>query len=452
MKKLFALGTVIICLIILICLNLPSEKANAAVNDASTRISFDISKLNDKMQAGAVFTGVEYKGDLYFISDARLYKYTEKQAASGKEPTLIVDNAQFFWIEDDAVFYSKSYGNAVYRTDLSGKNTKMLSGEKYGVCLTDHHTDGYFYLWYKTKFYSVSETDGSRTLLAKYSGNYNLYNRGRSVCFYKDRFFYSYGFEDENGSYATYPYTGKLCDYKVYSKNTDGTGRKAVLNPKGANGEFQFYELEGELFAVSGTDIYRYDEKKEKFKKVKKASFPTYRYNDEDSEVMRTYDILGSDGTYLYLYRITTEIPPELENSYTVRVDQCINTLNINRVGSDWKLETIFSGVNIRSGLGYIISEDEYMYLDYVDEDYICIRTGDEDVLPFFIDKAGNYLFSLGYFATEEEIPAGFDADESTVRARIRDGKVYMIEQDGGGHVAVAKIISLEEAIAEDNQ
>ena len=129
MKKLFALGTVIICLIILICLNLPSEKANAAVHDASTRISFDISKLNDKMQAGAVFTGVEYKGDLYFISDARLYKYTEKQAASGKEPTLIVDNAQFFWIEDDAVFYSKSYGNAVYRTDLSGKNTKMLSGE-----------------------------------------------------------------------------------------------------------------------------------------------------------------------------------------------------------------------------------------------------------------------------------------------------------------------------------
>ena len=230
-----------------------------------------------------------------------------------------------------------------------------------------------------------------------------------------------------------------------------------TLNPKGANTEFQFYELEGKLFAVTGTDVYLYNEKKEKFAKVKNVEFPTYWYSDENYEGKMAYDILGSDGTYLYLYRITTEIPPELKDSSEVRVDQCVNTVNIYRVGADWEPETVFSGVNIRvysnmHSQGYIISDDEWLGLDYIDEDYMCIRYGDEDVLTFVIDREGNYLFSLGYFATEEDIPANYDADESTVQARIRDGKVYVIEHDGGGHVGAVKIISIEEAIAKENE
>lgn len=431
-----------------------SSKAEAAVRGTDNSFIFDISGLSEEMQVGAVFTGIEYKGNLYFVSDTKLYKYTGEQAETGKEPTVIVDNAQHFRIEDDAIFYSKSYSNALYRIGLNGGKSERLIKPKYGDCLTGHHTDGYYYLWEKNKFYSVSEKDGSRTLLAKYRGNYNMYSRERSVCFYKDKFFYSYGFTSENGSYASYP--GKNCDYKICSKNLDGTGRKTVLNPKGANTEFQFYELKGKLFAVTGTDVYLYNEKKEKFAKVKNVEFPTYWYSDENYEGKMAYDILGSDGTYLYLYRITTEIPPELKDSSEVRVDQCVNTVNIYRVGADWEPETVFNGVNIRvysnmHSQGYIISDDEWLGLDYIDEDYMCIRYGDEDVLTFVIDREGNYLFSLGYFATEEDIPANYDADESTVQARIRDGKVYVIEHDGGGHVGAVKIISIEEAIAKEN-
>lgn len=442
----------ILCLVV--CALLDGEyavKAKAVTGEADN-VTVDISGLREKMQAGAVFTGVEYDGDLYFISDAKLYKYTAEQAKTGKEPTLVVNNAQSFRIDNDAIFYTKSYGNAVYRINLSDGKTTQLSKEKYGVCLTDFHTDGYFYLWDNNKFYSVSETDGSRILLAKYSGNYGLYNRGRSVCFFKDRFFYSCGFKSENGTYASYPYSGKTCDYKICSKNLDGTGRKTVLNPKGANSEFNFYEIEGELFAVSGTDIYRYNEKKEKFKKVKNIEFPTYWSNDKMFGGKHTYNILGNDGTYLYLYKIITEIPDELKESASVRVDQCINTVDIYRVGADWKLIPIFSGVNIRVDQGYIINEDFIMYLDYADEDYMCIRFGDEDFFPLFIDREGNYLFSLGYFAKEDDIQDGYDADESTVTAKIRDGKVYVIEHDGGGRVAGVKIIPLEEAITKENE
>ena len=436
------------------CFVIPSGKAAADVRENSNNSSFDISKLNEKMQTGAVFTGVEYGENLYFICDAKLYKYTAEQAQRGKEPTLLIDNAVRFWIENDAIFFSKSYENAVYRTDLDGRNKKILSKRTNRICLTDFHMEGYFYLWDKNKFYRVSESDGSRTLLAKYRGSYNASNRGRSVYFYGDKLFYSYGFADENGSYASYP--GKNCDYRIYSENTDGTGRKSVLNPKGANQEFRFFEIEGHLFAVSGNDIYRYNEKKGKFKKVRDTAFPTYMYYGEDFEGKRQYDILGSDGTYLYLYRITTEIPKELEDSTEVRVDQCINTVNIYRVGADWQLKTIFSGVNLRvysniHSQGYIISDDEWLGLDYADENYLYIRYGDEDILTFIIGKEGNYLFSLGYFATEEDIPANYDADESTVQARIRDGKVYVIEHDGGGHVGAVKIIPLEEAIAKEN-
>lgn len=442
----------ILCLVV--CALLDGEyavKAKAVTGEADN-VTVDISGLREKMQAGAVFTGVEYDGDLYFISDAKLYKYTAEQAKTGKEPTLVVNNAQSFRIDNDAIFYTKSYGNAVYRINLSDGKTTQLSKEKYGVCLTDFHTDGYFYLWDNNKFYSVSETDGSRILLAKYSGNYGLYNRGRSVCFFKDRFFYSCGFKSENGTYASYPYSGKKCDYKICSKNLDGTGRKNVLNPKGANSEFKFYEIEGELFAVSGTDIYRYNEKKEKFKKVKNIEFPTYWSNDKMFGGKHTYNILGNDGTYLYLYKIITEIPDELKESASVRVDQCINTVDIYRVGADWKLIPIFSGVNIRVDQGYIINEDFIMYLDYADEDYMCIRFGDEYFFPLFIDREGNYLFSLGYFAKEDDIQDGYDADESTVTAKIRDGKVYVIQHDGGGRVAGVKIIPLEEAITKENE
>lgn len=444
-KSLLFMCAFILCLVV--CALLDGEyavKAKAVTGEADN-VTVDISGLREKMQAGAVFTGVEYDGDLYFISDAKLYKYTAEQAKTGKEPTLVVNNAQSFRIDNDAIFYTKSYGNAVYRINLSDGKTTQLSKEKYGVCLTDFHTDGYFYLWDNNKFYRVSETDGTRILLAKYSGNYGLYNRGRSVCFFKDRFFYSYGFKSENGTYASYPYSGKTCDYKICSKNLDGTGRKTVLNPKGANSEFNFYEIEGELFAVSGTDIYRYNEKKEKFKKVKNIEFPTYWSNDEIFGGKHTYNILGNDGTYLYLYKIITEIPDELKESASVRVDQCINTVDIYRVGADWKLIPIFSGVNIRVDQGYIINEDFIMYLDYADEDYMCIRFGDEDFLPLFIDREGNYLFSLGYFAKEDDIQDGYDADESTVTAKIRDGKVYVIQHDGGGRVAGVKIIPLEE-------
>ena len=378
----------ILCLVV--CALLDGEyavKAKAVTGEADN-VTVDISGLREKMQAGAVFTGVEYDGDLYFISDAKLYKYTAEQAKTGKEPTLVVNNAQSFRIDNDAIFYTKSYGNAVYRINLSDGKTTQLSKEKYGVCLTDFHTDGYFYLWDNNKFYSVSETDGSRILLAKYSGNYGLYNRGRSVCFFKDRFFYSCGFKSKNGTYASYPYSGKTCDYKICSKNLDGTGRKTVLNPKGANSEFNFYEIEGELFAVSGTDIYRYNEKKEKFKKVKNIEFPTYWSNDKMFGGKHTYNILGNDGTYLYLYKIITEIPDELKESASVRVDQCINTVDIYRVGADWKLIPIFSGVNFRVDQGYIINEDFIMYLDYADEDYMCIRFGDEDFsLYLLIEK-----------------------------------------------------------------
>lgn len=442
----------ILCLVV--CALLDGEyavKAKAVTGEADN-VTVDISGLKEKMQAGAVFTGVEYDGDLYFISDAKLYKYTAEQAKTGKEPTLVVNNAQSFRIDNDAIFYTKSYGNAVYRINLSDGKTTQLSKEKYGVCLTDFHTDGYFYLWDNNKFYSVSETDGSRILLAKYSGNYGLYNRGRSVCFFKGRFFYSCGFKSENGTYASYPYSGKTCDYKICSKNLDGTGRKTVLNPKGANSEFNFYEIEGELFAVSGTDIYRYNEKKEKFKKVKNIEFPTYWSNDEIFGGKHTYNILGNDGTYLYLYKIITEIPDELKESASVRVDQCINTVDIYRVGADWKLIPIFSGVNIRVDQGYIINEDFIMYLDYADEDYMCIRFGDEDFFPLFIDREGNYLFSLGYLDKVDDIQDGYDADESTVTAKIRDGKVYVIEHDGGGRVAGVKIIPLEEAITKENE
>ena len=387
-KSLLFMCAFILCLVV--CALLDGEyavKAKAVTGEADN-VTVDISGLREKMQAGAVFTGVEYDGDLYFISDAKLYKYTAEQAKTGKEPTLVVNNAQSFRIDNDAIFYTKSYGNAVYRINLSDGKTTQLSKEKYGVCLTDFHTDGYFYLWDNNKFYSVSETDGSRILLAKYSGNYGLYNRGRSVCFFKDRFFYSCGFKSKNGTYASYPYSGKTCDYKICSKNLDGTGRKTVLNPKGANSEFNFYEIEGELFAVSGTDIYRYNEKKEKFKKVKNIEFPTYWSNDKMFGGKHTYNILGNDGTYLYLYKIITEIPDELKESASVRVDQCINTVDIYRVGADWKLIPIFSGVNIRVDQGYIINEDFIMYLDYADEDYMCIRFGDEDFsLYLLIEK-----------------------------------------------------------------
>ena len=451
-KSLLFMCAFILCLVV--CALLDGEyavKAKAVTGEADN-VTVDISGLREKMQAGAVFTGVEYDGDLYFISDAKLYKYTAEQAKTGKEPTLVVNNAQSFRIDNDAIFYTKSYGNAVYRINLSDGKTTQLSKEKYGVCLTDFHTDGYFYLWDNNKFYRVSETDGTRILLAKYSGNYGLYNRGRSVCFFKDRFFYSYGFKSENGTYASYPYSGKTCDYKICSKNLDGTGRKTVLNPKGANSEFNFYEIEGELFAVSGTDIYRYNEKKEKFKKVKNIEFPTYWSNDEIFGGKHTYNILGNDGTYLYLYKIITEIPDELKESASVRVDQCINTVDIYRVGADWKLIPIFSGVNIRVDQGYIINEDFIMYLDYADEDYMCIRFGDEDFFPLFIDREGNYLFSLGYLDKVDDIQDGYDADESTVTAKIRDGKVYVIQHDGGGRVAGVKIIPLEEAITNENE
>jgi len=451
-KSLLFMCAFILCLVV--CALLDGEyavKAKAVTGEADN-VTVDISGLREKMQAGAVFTGVEYDGDLYFISDAKLYKYTAEQAKTGKEPTLVVNNAQSFRIDNDAIFYTKSYGNAVYRINLSDGKTTQLSKEKYGVCLTDFHTDGYFYLWDNNKFYSVSETDGSRILLAKYSGNYGLYNRGRSVCFFKDRFFYSCGFKSENGTYASYPYFGKTCDYKICSKNLDGTGRKTVLNPKGANSEFNFYEIEGELFAVSGTDIYRYNEKKEKFKKVKNIEFPTYWSNDKMFGGKHTYNILGNDGTYLYLYKIITEIPDELKESASVRVDQCINTVDIYRVGADWKLIPIFSGVNIRVDQGYIINEDFILYLDYADEDYMCIRFGDEDFFPLFIDREGNYLFSLGYLDKIDDIQDGYDADESTVTAKIRDGKVYVIEHDGGGRVAGVKIIPLEEAITKENE
>lgn len=427
-------------------------KAEAAVREDVGDFTFDISGLSEKMQAGAVFTGIEHDGDLYFISDTKLYKYTSEQAQMGKGPKMIVSDVQHFWIEEDNIFYTKSYGNALYRMALNGGKAQQLSKEKYGICLTDHHTYGCFYLWDNNKFYSVSEADGSRTLLAKYSGNYGLYNRERSVCFYKDKFFYSCGFKSENGSYAFYPYSGKMCDYKVCSKNLDGTGRKTVLNPKGGNSEFQFYVIEDKLFAVSGTNIYQYNEEKGKFKKVKNVAFPTYLYSDGDYEGKRLYSILGTDGTYLYLYRITTEIPDELKESTSVRVDQCFNTVNIYRVGADWELKTIFEGVNIRTERGYIFNEDSIMYLDYADEDYMCIRYGEEDFFPLFIDREGNYLFSLGYFAKGDDIPDNYDADESTVHARICDGKVYMIQHDGGGRVAGVKIVQLGEAIQKENE
>lgn len=451
-KSLLFMCAFILCLVVCALLDGEYSVKAKAVTGETDNVTVDISGLREKMQAGAVFTGVEYDGDLYFISDAKLYKYTAEQAKTGKEPTLVVNNAQSFRIDNDAIFYTKSYGNAVYRINLSDGKTTQLSKEKYGVCLTDFHTDGYFYLWDNNKFYSVSETDGSRILLAKYSGNYGLYNRGRSVCFYKDRFFYSCGFKSANGTYASYPYSGKTCDYKVCSKNLDGTGRKTVLNPKGANSEFNFYEIEGELFAVSGTDIYRYNEKKEKFKKVKNIEFPTYWSNDEVFGGKHTYNILGNDGTYLYLYKIITEIPDELKESASVRVDQCDNTVDIYRVGADWKLIPIFSGVNIRVDQGYIINEDFIMYLDYADEDYMCIRFGDEYFFPLFIDREGNYLFSLGYLDKVDDIQDGYDADESTVTAKIRDGKVYVIQHDGGGRVAGVKIIPLEEAITKENE
>ena len=50
------------------------------------------------------------------------------------------------------------------------------------------------------------------------------------------------------------------------------------------------------------------------------------------------------------------------------------------------------------------------MYLDYADEDYMCIRFGDEDFFPLFIDREGNYLFSLGYLDKVDDIQDGYDS------------------------------------------
>ena len=97
----------IIVSLFITCFVIPSGKAAADVRENSNNSSSDISKLNEKMQTGAVFTGVEYGGNLYFICDAKLYKYTAEQAQQGKDPSLLIDNVSRFWIENDAIFLTK---------------------------------------------------------------------------------------------------------------------------------------------------------------------------------------------------------------------------------------------------------------------------------------------------------------------------------------------------------
>ncbi|MBO4416289.1 MAG: leucine-rich repeat protein [Lachnospiraceae bacterium] len=186
-------------------------------------------------------------------------------------------------------------------------------------------------------------------------------------------------------------------------------------------------------------------------------------YYGEDFEGKRQYDILGSDGTYLYLYRITTEIPLELEDDDNVRVDQCINTVYIYRVGADWKPVKVFSDVNLHLGSGRILAEDDWLGLDWADENYLSILYGDEDVQTFVIDREGNFLFSMQYFINEDDYPDYFEADEngnqsyfevdeSMVRVRIFDGRAYVIECDGGGYIGAVKIIPLDEAVKNENE
>lgn len=105
-----------------------------------------------------------------------------------------------------------------------------------------------------------------------------------------------------------------------------------------------------------------------------------------------------------------------VENSYAAADSQGIG-FSIDIGGLDAKMQAgaIFTGTEYKDGL-------------------------------FFIDREGNYLFSLGCFASEEDMPAAYDADESTVSAKISDGKVYVTEHDGGGRtVGSGKVATIIE-------
>ena len=108
MKKKLIISAIALILSVTVLVMFPAVKSRAAAGECSKEFSFDISGLSEKMQAGAVFSGIEYKDDLYFISDARLYRYTRKQALAGKDPALLINNAVSFRIENDALFYTQS--------------------------------------------------------------------------------------------------------------------------------------------------------------------------------------------------------------------------------------------------------------------------------------------------------------------------------------------------------
>ena len=67
MKRKLQYALIALFLLTIVFASLAAEKAQAATCGDGKNFSFDISGLSDRMQASAVFTAAEYKGDLYFV-------------------------------------------------------------------------------------------------------------------------------------------------------------------------------------------------------------------------------------------------------------------------------------------------------------------------------------------------------------------------------------------------
>ena len=65
MKRKLICSSLVLFMLAVVMAAIPARKAQAALEGNGKDFSFDISGLSDKMQAAAVFTAAEYKGEGY---------------------------------------------------------------------------------------------------------------------------------------------------------------------------------------------------------------------------------------------------------------------------------------------------------------------------------------------------------------------------------------------------
>lgn len=376
-----------------------SFMSNSEASAASDGLEIDISALNTEMQCAAAANGVEYAGALYF-TDGTLYHYDKDMADQGKNPKKIKKGVRKFFIEDNYIFYWKPWSNSLYRMELDGKNSVLISkGVRY-VLSADREK---IYFWGKKYLYEMNH-DGSdvKRIFTNKGNRSSSVQMNDTAYIFDGKMLYSKAVKINGCDYSQY----WSCDHKVCMLDLNSGEKETLISPKGLDETFSFSEINGELYAISGKSVYKYNPESETFSKLENG-IQKGRYNigEADGTLYSTDDwlVIYDDGTYDY-------DDPESWKSLEAHWKDSLWT--VYRIDEDWEYNDLFTINDIK------YDYESVLELVSTDGKYYCFTLFLNEPLVFCTDSDGNIVYKCYIWR---------ESDSLYRYIRIKDGVLYIL-------------------------